>query len=119
MTVEVSDQANKYIPVEKFKDDIVARYDILLSEDFSRNKLLYFKRDEFDKADKYLAHQLTTVGAKSFAITNLKDKDGKIFGAIVCLSTDKEYINLLTVRELSLELEDIFNKIILEYEHKK
>ena len=43
---------------------------------------------------------------------NLKDRDGKVFGSVLCISTDNEDINLLAVRELAVELEDIFDKNI-------
>ncbi len=109
MTIEVSADKNAYIPVEKFRDDIVARYDLLLSEELAKNKILYYTSKEFEVVDKYLAYQLTYVNAKSYAMVNLKDKTGKIFGSLLCISTDNENIDLLMVRELGIELEDIFN----------
>ncbi len=109
MTIEVSANNSNYVPVEKFRDDIVARYDLLLSEDLIKNKVLYYTSDEFDKIDKYLTYQLSYVDAKSYAVVNLKDADNKIFGSIFCISTDDESIDLLQVRDLALELEDIFN----------
>ena len=112
ITLEVSDEKSPYVPIEKFRDDIVARYDILLSEELSKNKLLHFNQDEFDKVDRYLAYQMGYVEAKSYAILNLKDSEGKIFGAILCISTGYGDIDLLSVRELALELEDIFGKNI-------
>ncbi len=119
MTIEVSDGVAEYVPIEKFRDDIVARYDILLSEDLSKNKLLYIPFKDFEKTDKYLAYQLATVNAKSYAILNLKDKDGKVFGSVMCVSNNNEDINLLAVRELALELEDIFNNNIYVTKNKK
>ena len=110
MTLEVSDGNSDYVPIEKFRGEIVARYDILLSDELGKNKLLYYTQAEFEKVDRYLAYQMSYVDAKSYAVLNLKDKDGKIFGAVLCISTDDEQLDLLAVRELSLELEDIFNK---------
>ena len=120
MTIEVSSGNHAYVPVEKFKDDIVARYDILLSEELGRNKILYYTSKDFDRIDKYLTYQLSYVDAKSYAILNLKDKDDKVFGSILCISTDDEEIDLLSVRELAIELEDIFNKnIYTKHEYTK
>lgn len=120
MTIEVSSDEHAYIPVEKFRDDIVARYDILLSEELGKNRLLYYTYKDFDKVDKYLTYQLSYINAKSYAILNLKDKDDKVFGSILCISTDNEDINLLSVRELAIELEYIFNKnIYTKYEYKE
>ena len=101
--------SSAYVQIEKFRDDIVARYDILLSEDLGKNKLLYYTQEEFEKADRYLAQQMGYINAKSYVLLNLKDNHGKAFGSILCISTDNEQINLLAVRELSIELENIFN----------
>lgn len=114
MTIEVSNSDNGYVPIEKFRDDIVARYDLLLSEELGKNKLLYYKQDEFKSVDKYLTYQLSTINAKSYAIINLKDRDGKVFGSIICISVDNNHINLLRVHDLATELEDIFNKNIYQ-----
>ena len=109
MTLEVPADKSTYVPIEKFRDDIVARYDILLSEDLGKNKLLYFTQDEFEKADRYLAQQMDYINAKSYAVLNLKDIHGKAFGSILCISTNDTEINLLAVRELAIDLENIFN----------
>ena len=54
------------------------------------------------------------VHAKSYAVLNLKDIHGKAFGSVLCISTDNEQINLLAVRELASDLEDIFNNGLIE-----
>lgn len=112
MTLEVAKEEMPYVPIEKFKDDIVARYDILLSDKMASNKVQYYTQVEFEKVDKYLAYQMTYVDAKSYAVVSLKDKDGKIFGALLCISSDDSNMDLLAVRELADNLEDVFtNKI--------
>ena len=118
MTLEVATDNAKYVAIEKFRDDIVARYDILLSEDLGKNKLLYYTQEEFEKADRYLAQQMDYVNAKSYAVLNLKDIHGKAFGSILCISTDDEQINLLAVRELAIDLENIFNNGGIEDEEE-
>ena len=112
ITIEVSDVDAAYVPLEKFKDDIVVRYDLLLSDELNSNKLLHYKKADFERVDKYFAYQLQYVDAQSFAILNLRDKDGKVFGTLLCLSTDEERMNLLAVHELAGILEEIFNKNI-------
>lgn len=109
MTLEVAADKSEYVPIEKFRDDIVARYDILLSEELGKNKLLYFDHAEFEKVDRYLAQQMDYVNAKSYAVLNLKDLHGKAFGSVLCISTNDEQLNLLAVRELAVDLENIFN----------
>lgn len=108
MTLEVVSDGIEYVAIEKFRDDIVARYDILLSEELSKNKVLYYSQEQFMSVDRYLAQQMEYVHAKSYAITNLKNKDNKIFGAILCISSDEQDIDLLAVKTLGIELEDIF-----------
>lgn len=109
MTLEVPADNVEYVAIEKFRDDIVARYDILLSEDISKNKLLYYTYNEFEKVDRYLAQQMEYINAKAYTILNLKDIRGNAFGSILCVSTDNEDINLLAVHELAIDLEHIFN----------
>lgn len=109
ITLEAVVDKSAYVQIEKFRDDIVARYDILLSEDLGKNKLLYYTQKEFGNVDRYLAQQMGYINAKSYAILNLKDAHGKAFGSILCISTDNEQINLLSVRELAVNLENIFN----------
>ena len=108
MTLEVVKDGIEYVPIEKFRDDIVARYDILLSDELAKNKVLYYTQDQFMQVDRYLAQQMEYVHAKSYAMTNLKDKENKIFGAILCISSDDKDIDLLAVKTLGIELEDIF-----------
>ena len=108
MTLEVAAENMQYVPIEKFKDDIVARYDILLSDKMASNKVQYYTQAEFEKVDRYLAYQMTYVDAKSYALVSLKNHDGKIFGALLCISSDSTDMDLLAVRELAVTLEDVF-----------
>ena len=114
ITLEAVVDKSAYVQIEKFRDDIVARYDILLSEDLGKNKLLYYTQQEFGKADRYLAQQMGYINAKSYALLNLKDVHGRAFGSILCVSTDNEQLDLLAVRELAVDLENIFNNSLVE-----
>ena len=108
MTLEVAGEKLKYIPLEKFKDDIVARYDILLSDELTKNKVIYCQASDFEKVDRYLAYQMSYINAKAYAMISLKDKDGKIFGAVLGVTNDNDNIDLLSIRDLAEDLEDIF-----------
>jgi len=110
VTLEAVGEGCSYVPTEKFRDDIVARYDLLLSDDLNRNKLCSYCEDEFEKVDKYFAYQLNSIKAKRYAILNLKDKDGMIFGSLLCVSVKDDKMNLTGVYEVSSDLEDIFVK---------
>ena len=114
VTIEVLAENSAYVSIDKFRDDIVARYDILLSEDLGKNKLLYYTQQEFGKADRYLAQQMDYINAKSYALLNLKDVHSRAFGSILCVSTDNEQLDLLAVRELAVDLENIFNNSLVE-----
>ena len=108
MTLEVATDNLQYVPLEKFKDDIVARYDILISDELSKNKVIYCRTSDFEKVDRYLAYQMSYVNAKAYAALSLKDKEGKIFGAVLAVSSNDEDIDLLAVKTLATDLEDIF-----------
>lgn len=120
MTLEVVADSVEYVQLEKFRDDIIARYDILLSEDLAKNKVIYCRADQFKKSDRYLTQQMAYVDANAYAIVSLKDKDNKIFGAILCITNDgNEDIDLLAVRTLGIELEDIFTPTALRENNSK
>jgi hypothetical protein len=99
-----------YIPKEKFNDDMVTRYDILLSNELNKNSVCTYSKYEFNKVDKYLAHQLDFIDAQSYAIANLKDKDGTIFGSLLCVTTKENPMNIINIYECIRELECIFQK---------
>ena len=111
MTIQASSKDLSYIPVDKFKDDIVARYDILLSEELNDNKLLFYTAEDFERVDRYLAYQLTSIEAKEYALLNLTDKKGKVFGSLLCISdkNNPRTINQTQVVMCAREIETIFN----------
>lgn len=114
MTLQVEAENLPYIDTDKFRDDIVARYDILLSDELSSNRLLYFTSDEFETSDKYLAQQLNYVNAVSYAIINLTDKDDKVFGSLLCISSskDKVQMNKTEIYSCARVIETIFNGVV-------
>lgn len=115
MTIQASSKDLSYIPVDKFKDDIVARYDILLSNELAENKLLFYTADDFEKVDRYLAYQLTAINAKEYAVVNLINKNNKVFGSLLCISdkNNKQEINQTQVLMCAREIETTFNNIKL------
>lgn len=113
MTIQASSKDLSYIPVDKFKDDIVARYDILLSDELGENKLLYYTADDFERVDRYLAYQLTAINAREYAVINLLDKNGKVFGSLLCISDvqNPRGINQTQVLMCAREIETTFNNV--------
>lgn len=109
VTLEVCQDSLPYLPLYKFKDDLVARYDILLTEDLSEQRLLYFNEDEFDKYDKYLSILLKTIKAKSVAIMSLRNDDKQIFGALLFVSLNEEMNHVKTL-ECSRQIENLMIK---------
>lgn len=111
MTLQVSSKDLSYIGVDKFRDDIVARYDILLSDELNSGKLLYYTAEEFEKSDRYLAQQLRSIDAVSYAILNLKDKNNKVFGALMCISStpEKKIMHKYEIYSCAREIETTFN----------
>jgi hypothetical protein len=104
ITLEVETGELPHIPLEKYRDDIVARYDILLSEELNKNKLIFHTKDQFKEVDKYLDLQLEAINANSFALINLKNQDRRVFGSLLCISTN-DHINLMAVHDCAEELE--------------
>ena len=109
MTLECTAPTASYVPIEKFRDDIVARYDILLNEEFIRNDFIFVDFKDFEKFDRYLAYQMQYVNAKSYALINLKDPDERVFGAFLCVSSRNKPMNLIELYKLADSTEKIFN----------
>lgn len=113
MTIQASSKDLSYIPVDKFRDDIVARYDILLSDALNENKLLYYTQNEFEHVDRYLAHELKAINANAYGVINLVDKSGKVFGSLLCISADDntKMMNKAEIVMCARQLETIFNSV--------
>lgn len=114
MTIQVESDNLPYIDTDKFRDDIVARYDILLSDELNSNRLLYYKANEFEMSDRYLAQQLKYINAVSYAIINLTDKNDKVFGSLLCVSSskEKEQMNRTEIYSCARVIETIFNSVM-------
>lgn len=108
VTLEVCMDSLPYLPLYKFKDDLVARYDILLRDDLSDQRLLFFSEDEFDKYDKYLSLLLKTIKAKSCAMITLESNENQIFGALLFVSLN-EYMNHAKILECSRQIERLMD----------
>lgn len=107
LTLECTSERAQYIQLEKFRDDIVARYDVLLQDEFNQNDFILVDQQDFEKIDKYLAYQVKSINANSYAILNLKDSENRVFGALVCLTTSEEPMNITELHKLADRLEKI------------
>lgn len=107
VTLEVCTDNSKYIILDKFKDDIIARYDILLSDKLNEGKVLYAEKPEFNNIDRYFAIQLEYTDAQSFAMINLYDDECRACGCLVGISKAKD-IDKAAIYECANKLEKIF-----------
>lgn len=111
LTLEVAKDNVPYVPSEKFKDDIVARYDILLDPNFeSSARAFYYDIDEVKHVDRYLEQQLLYLDAKSCALINIANDSGIIVGTLVFVNCKKNAINITEVYKCQREIENIFKK---------
>lgn len=106
ITLEVVSDNVDLIPTNKFRDDIVARYDILLSDEMNSNKLILKDISEIKFIDKYLYYQLSSINASTFAMINLITQDGMIFASLCCISIDKD-MNKWQIIQCARDLETI------------
>lgn len=109
LTLEVLKDNLTYVNHEKFRDDIVARYDIMLSEEFetAASRAMYFKVDDLKYVDRYLEQQIRYLDAKSCAVINVTDKSGVICGTLLFVSLD-DSINLTEVYKCQRDIEKVF-----------
>ena len=109
LTLEVTREGIDMTPKDKFKDDIVARYNILLSDEMNGNKIVVKTMDEMKLIDKYLYYQLSSIGARYFAIINLTSIDGQIYASLCCVSLG-ETMNKYEIVQCARELEGVLNQ---------
>jgi hypothetical protein len=110
MTLEVCREDLRYIDYSKFNDDIVARYDLLLRDDFQTcDRAFYFKVEDLWDVDRYLEKHILSIEGKAITAINLADTDGTIWGTLLFVSTD-EKISMEAVYKCRREIETIFRK---------
>lgn len=110
MTLEVCREDLRYIDYSKFNDDIVARYDLLLREDFQRcDKAFYYKVEDLWDIDRYLEKHILSIDGKAITAINLADIDDVIWGTLLFVSLD-EKISIEGVYKCRREIETIFRK---------
>ena len=110
MTLEVCREDLRYIDYSKFSDDIVARYDLLLREDFQTcDRAFYYKVEELWDIDRYLEKHILSIDGKAITAINLADTDGTIWGTLLFVSID-EKISMEAVYKCRREIETIFRK---------
>lgn len=110
MTLEVCREELRFIDYSKFSDDIVARYDLLLSDTYQTSeKAFYFTVEELWDTDRYLEKHILSIEGKAIAVIHLTDGDGIIWGTLLFTSLDDE-INMENVYRCRREIETIFRK---------
>lgn len=110
MTLEVCREDLRYIDYSKFNDDIVARYDLLLREDFKTcDRAFYYKIEELWDIDRYLEKHILSIDGKAITAINLADADEIIWGTLLFVSLD-EKISIENVYKCRREIETIFRK---------
>ena len=110
MTLEVCREELRYIDYSKFNDDIVARYDLLLREDFQTcDRAFYYKVEELWDIDRYLEKHILSIDGKAITAINLADPAGTIWGTLLFVSMDDK-ISMEGVYKCRREIETIFRK---------
>ena len=112
ITIEVNRTGIPFVNLDKFKDDIVARYDLLLSEELANSKgVLKYDEKQIESIDLYLAQHLKVINAKTFAIINILNEDKKVCSSLVCVSkTDS--MNISKIYLCERELENLFKNTL-------
>lgn len=110
MTLEVLRDGLAYIPNDKFRNEYVARYDILLDPDFeTSSKAFYFKTEDLKRVDRYLLQCINYIECKSCVLINITNESDIIIGTMLFASLD-ENINLTEVYKCQRDVEHIFKR---------
>lgn len=111
LTLEAVRGELPYIDHSKFKDDIVARYDILLSEEVqTAKKAFYFSVNDLRSIDRYLETHIISIGGKAISLINLTDEYGVIWGTLLFVSVYDDKFITEDIYHVRREIETIFRK---------
>jgi hypothetical protein len=111
ITLEAVREDLRYIDHVKFSDDIVARYDLLLSDEFqTANKAFYYKVEDLWDVDRYLEKHILSIDGKAINVINLTDEKGMIWGTLLFVSVKDDQFITENVYHVRREIETIFRK---------
>lgn len=110
MTLEVFRDGLHYIPSDKYRNEFVARYDILLNEEFeSSSKAFYYTTEELKQVDRYLLQGINYIECKSCVLINIINESDIVIGTLLFTSLD-ENINIPEVYKCQREIEKAFKQ---------
>lgn len=110
MTLEVFRDGLQYIPSDKYRNEFVARYDILLNEEFeSSSKAFYYTTEDLKHVDRYLLQAIGYIECKSCVLINIVNETGTVTGTLLFTSLD-ENINIPEVYKCQREVEKAFRQ---------
>ena len=110
MTLEVFRDGLHYIPSDKYRNEFVARYDILLNEEFeSSSKAFYYTTEDLKQVDRYLLQAIGYIECKSCVLINIINESGVVTGTLLFASLD-ENINIPEVYKCQREVEKAFRQ---------
>lgn len=110
MTLEVFRDGLQYIPSDKYRNEFVARYDILLNEEFeSSTKAFYYTIEDLKQVDRYLLQGINYIECKSCVLINITNEKGLIIGTLLFASLD-ENISITEVYNCQREVEKAFKQ---------
>lgn len=110
ITLEVLSDSVQWVNTVKFKDDIIARYDVLTNCDLTEKVILMYSMEELALVDRYLYCLMETLGAKEVAITNLSNSQRSSYGAMLFIST-KEPLERYYISRCKNEVEKSFLEV--------
>ena len=111
ITLEVLKEDLRYIDHAKFRDDIVARYDLLISDTFqTANRAFYFTVEELWTVDRYLEKHILSIDGKAICAINLSADNGQIWGTLLFVTTHDDNFHMENVYTVRREIETIFRK---------
>lgn len=111
ITLEALREDLRYIDHAKFKDDIVARYDLLLCETFqTASRAFYYTVEELWSVDRYLEKHILSIDGKAICAINLTAENGQIWGTLLFVTTEDNTFRMENIYTVRREIEIIFRK---------
>ena len=111
VTLEVANLEKQYVPLNKFKDDIVSRYDIL-ELNYDSDAHLY-TIEQIKTLDRYFYYQLQYIDATNVAMVNLFNGGyDEIMGTLIFVSVNGNTLVSNKIYKCARDMENVFKNDI-------
>lgn len=116
VTIEELSDTVPYIQTDKFKDENMYKYDILLSDKVTRSKMSYFTWEDVVALDRNMVHTLNpNANTQQIVFYNITYK-GMIAGTLMFMYSADYDIDYTTITNCATDIENVIRDAMVKHE---